>query len=99
MEIPVSIRLSDSADGNGKKLWVMAEDGTNRVWSRWYQDGHSAFIDVERMDLLEEAATKPSAGKYLRGLNRELLHRPTMDDGVLNSQWERASSVSPTSPS
>jgi LPS sulfotransferase NodH len=88
MTIPVRLQLLDSDDAKGVKLWIIALDGSNRAWYKWFENAGIAMIDAENMRLVETPVkVTPSADRYALDVKRRLLPETEIDEDVLETHW------------
>ncbi len=95
MKVNVRLQQTASDDSNGVKLWAIAQDGSDRRWFKWYENGGVAIIDAENMDLIEDTQFSSSGSRYASNIHRKLFDEVEIADEVLNEHWH----FSPTTTS
>jgi hypothetical protein len=85
MLIPVIVTLLPSDDSPGAKLWVRAQDGSKRVWYKWYENDIKAANDAHSMRL---AFRQVVAAKGLSAtLQDAIIENTEIDTDDLDKFW------------
>jgi hypothetical protein len=83
MLIPVTVQLLRSNDPPGAKLWARAQDGSGRVWFRWYKNAATGKIRLA-------TGSEVRSAQYSLGVVYTKTERAKIEDVDLAKYWTPA---------
>jgi LPS sulfotransferase NodH len=96
MEIPVRLQARGIDNSIAVELWVIALDGSDRTWFKWYENEGIAFMDAENMRLVEvPVLVTPSDSRYAVNVHRRLREQTAMQEDDLDTHWVKGPKARP----
>jgi hypothetical protein len=89
MVIAVRLLTEQDPSGNGIRIYARAQDGTGRVWFKWYENEATLSADAEDMQLIADKRIVGARG-LTATVQRRLLDQADVDDLVLDADWHKA---------